>query len=57
MAGIDYITIAKWVGHKDGGVLIGKVYGHLADEHAKIQASRLSFGSQPQGVSPPPMPS
>lgn len=44
MAGIDYMTIAKWVGHKDGGVLIGKVYGHLADEHAKQQASRLRFG-------------
>lgn len=44
MAGIDYLTIAKWVGHKDGGVLIGKVYGHLADEHAKQQARRLSFG-------------
>ena len=45
MAGIDYMTIAKWVGHKDGGVLIGKVYGHLADEHAKHQASRLTFGA------------
>lgn len=44
MAGIDYMTIAKWVGHKDGGVLIGKVYGHLADEHAKMQAGRLTFG-------------
>lgn len=57
MAGIDYMTIAKWVGHKDGGVLIGKVYGHLEDEHARIQASRLTFGSQLQGVSPPAMPS
>lgn len=44
MAGIDYMTIAKWVGHKDGGVLIGKVYGHLADEHARLQAQRLTFG-------------
>lgn len=57
MAGIDYMTIAKWVGHKDGGVLIGKVYEHLEDEHARIQASRLTFGSQLQGVSPPAMPS
>lgn len=38
------MTIAKSVGHKDGGVLIGCVYGHLADEHAKQQAQRLSFG-------------
>ena len=34
MSGIDYMTIAKWVGHRDGGILIGKVYGHLADDHA-----------------------
>jgi integrase len=46
MAGIDFMSIAAWVGHKDGGVLIGKVYGHLADEHRKRQAQRLSFHPQ-----------
>lgn len=44
MSGIDYLTIARWVGHKDGGVLIGKVYGHLSNEHAQAQAARLNFG-------------
>lgn len=43
MSGIDYMTIAKWVGHKDGGVLIGKVYGHLSNEHAQQQAAKLIF--------------
>jgi integrase len=43
MSGIDYMTIARWVGHKDGGVLIGKVYGHLSNEHAQRQAQRLNF--------------
>ena len=43
MAGIDYMTIAKWVGHKDGGVLIGKTYGHLNREHMRKMASKLSF--------------
>jgi integrase len=43
MSGIDYMTIARWVGHKDGGVLIGKVYGHLSDEHAKKQSHKLKF--------------
>ena len=43
MSGIDYMTIAKWAGHRDGGILIGKVYGHLADDHAKGQAQRLNF--------------
>ena len=44
MSGIDYITIARWVGHKDGGILIGKVYGHLSNEHAQAQAARMNFG-------------
>mgnify|MGYP003149206139 FL=1 len=44
MSGVDYMTIARWVGHKDGGVLIGRVYGHLDDEHAKRQARRLNLG-------------
>jgi hypothetical protein len=43
MSGIDYMTIARWVGHKDGGVLIGKVYGHLNNEHTQAQAARLNF--------------
>jgi integrase len=46
MSGIDYMTIARWVGHKDGGVLIGRVYGHLSNEHAQRQALRLCFGPQ-----------
>jgi integrase len=44
MSGIDFMTIAKWAGHKDGGILIGKVYGHLSNEHAQRQAQRLNFG-------------
>jgi len=28
-AGINYMTIAEIVGHEDGGVLIGEVYGHV----------------------------
>ena len=47
MSGIDFMTIARWAGHKDGGVLIGKVYGHLSNEHAKQQAQRINFGPQP----------
>ena len=43
MSGIDFMTIAAWVGHKDGGILIGKVYGHLANEHRKAMAERVSF--------------
>ena len=41
MSGIDFMTIAKWVGHKDGGVLIGRVYGHLNDEHARTGSKEV----------------
>jgi integrase len=51
MSGIDYMTIAKWVGHQDGGILIGKVYGHLSNEHAQIQAQRVRFGPDVPPVS------
>jgi integrase len=43
MNGLDYMTVAYWVGHQDGGILIGKVYGHLNDEHKKAMAQRISF--------------
>jgi integrase len=43
MAGIDFMTIAGWLGHKDGGILIGKVYGHLLDEHRQKMAARLTI--------------
>ncbi|MFZ2281213.1 MAG: site-specific integrase [Prosthecobacter sp.] len=44
MAGIDFMTIAKWLGHKDGGILIGKIYGHLLDEHRQKAAAKVVFG-------------
>ena len=50
MAGVDFMTIAAWVGHKDGGVLIGKVYGHLSQDHKASTAHRLSFFSKPSNV-------
>jgi len=51
MSGIDFMTIAIWVDHQDGGVLIGKVYGHLSNEHAKRQAKRITF--KPSATSTP----
>ena len=44
MAGIDFMTIAGWAGHKDGGILIGKVYGHLLDAHRQKMAAKLTIG-------------
>jgi len=48
MAGVDFMTIAAWVGHKDGGVLIGKVYGHLSQDHKADTAKRLRFFHEAQ---------
>lgn len=43
MAGIDFKTIAEWLGHQDGGVLLCKVYSHLLAGHKRDMASRLVF--------------
>jgi integrase len=43
MSGIDFKTIAEWLGHQDGGMLVGKVYGHLLPEHRQRMAERLVF--------------
>lgn len=40
---VDIPTVAKWMGHKDGGALAMRTYGHLRDEHSKAAASRVSF--------------
>ncbi len=48
MAGIDFMTVAKWVGHVDGGVLIGRVYGHVSNSHGQAAAAKVSLsGNQP----------
>ena len=41
MAGVDFMTIALWVGHRDKGVLIARVYGHLSREHPQQMAKKL----------------
>jgi len=45
MAGVDFMTIAAWLGHKDGGILVGKVYGHLLDDHRRKAAQQVQFGT------------
>ncbi len=53
MRGVDFKTIALWASHRDGGVLIGRIYGHLAPGHAEAQAQKLN-GGQSLLPSPPP---
>ncbi|MDZ4743990.1 MAG: tyrosine-type recombinase/integrase [Verrucomicrobiota bacterium] len=42
-AGIDFKVIAGWLGHKDGGILVAKTYGHLRSEHSFAMAQRMTF--------------
>ena len=46
------MTIAQWAGHRDGGILIGKVYGHLADAHTRQMAQKLRFTSPDEKANP-----
>jgi len=39
--GVDFKTLAAWVGHKDGGLLVAKTYGHLRDTHSFEMAKRI----------------
>lgn len=40
-SGVDVPTVSKWLGHKDGGALAMRVYGHLRDEHSLAAAKKL----------------
>ena len=40
-AGVDFLTLAKWMGHKDRGILIMKTYRHLRDDHSLESAKKM----------------
>jgi integrase len=54
-AGIDFKVIAGWVGHKDGGVLVAKTYGHLRDTHSFEMAKRMTFSTEEAPVNVIPL--
>jgi integrase len=43
-SGIDIPTVSRLLGHKDGGALAMRVYGHLRQEHAKSAVRKIRFG-------------
>jgi hypothetical protein len=53
-SGVDIPTVSRWLGHKDGGALAMKVYGHLRDQHSTNMAQKVIFSEelQPVGVAP-----
>jgi integrase len=42
-SGVDIPTVSRWLGHKDGGALAMKTYGHLRREHSIAQAQKVHF--------------
>ncbi len=50
MSGLDFKTIAEWLGHESGTGLIDKVYGHLAADHKRRMAQKVSFSLAEQAA-------
>ena len=46
-SGVDVPTVARWLGHKDGGALLMKTYAHLQQAHSVEQMKRVSFHAAP----------
>jgi len=46
-SGVDIPTVSRWLGHKDGGALAMKTYGHLRREYSIAQAQRVTFETGP----------
>lgn len=42
-SGVDLPTVARWLGHLDGGALLAKRYFHLVDEHSRRMAARVTI--------------
>jgi integrase len=42
-SGVDIPTVSRWLGHRDGGALAMKIYGHLRREHSVAQAQKVNF--------------
>jgi integrase len=42
-SGVDIPTLSRWLGHKDGGALAMKTYGHLRNEHSQAMAQKVKF--------------
>lgn len=54
-SGVPIPTVAKWLGHKDGGVLAMETYGHLRDTHSADMAQKVFFAPEkPAETKPAP---
>ena len=44
-SGVDIPTVSRRLGHKDGGALAMRVYGHLRDQHPVAMAQKVTFNN------------
>ena len=44
-AGVDVRTVANWLGHKDNGALLLKVYSHVRHDHEAEMIGKVRFGT------------
>jgi integrase len=44
-SGVDIPTVSRWLGHRDGGALAMRVYGHLRDQHSATMAQKVRFAA------------
>jgi integrase len=51
-SGVDIPTVSRWLGHKDGGALAMRVYGHLRDQHSAEMAQKVTFSRTPPAQAP-----
>lgn len=42
-SGVPIPTVSHWLGHKDGGVLAMRIYGHLDQSYSLQQAKKVQF--------------
>jgi hypothetical protein len=53
-SGVDIPTVSRWLGHKDGGALARKVYGHLRDHDSANMAQKVMFSETEPKAAPLP---
>ena len=51
-SGVDIPTVSRWLGHKDGGALAMKVYGHLRNQHSASMAKLVNFAPTASNIIP-----
>jgi integrase len=44
-SGVDIPTVARWLGHQDGGALLSRTYFHLVDEHSRRMAEKVRIAA------------